>query len=41
MVDDSVFICGKPVCVWRLTPWIQVNTTQPLNSDRSQEEMIA
>ena len=41
MVEDSGFIYGKPVCVWRLTAWIRVNTAQPLNSDLSQEEMIA
>ena len=40
MVEDSAFICEKPVCVWRLTAWIQVNTAQPLNSDLNQEEMI-
>lgn len=41
MVEDSAFICGKLVCVWRSTAWILVNAAQLLNSDRSLEEMIA
>lgn len=40
MVEDSAFICGKLVCVWRSMAWILVNTAQLLNSDRSPEEMI-
>lgn len=41
MVEDSTFICRKPVCVWRLVAWIRVNTVQLLNSGRMREEMIA
>lgn len=41
MVEDSAFICVKPVCVCRLVAWIRDNKTQSLNSDRSREEMMA